>query len=140
MARFILDTNVLSELFRPEPNAGVSRWVAAQDPQALFLTVFTIGEIRIGVQKLSPGRKRAALEAWLEEAVLPNFAGRILVFDGNAATIWASLVASDTKNGRPRPTIDAMITAIALSHGMDLVTRNVRDFADCDVRLVNPFL
>jgi predicted nucleic acid-binding protein len=139
MSQFILDTNVLSEMFRSDPNENVLRWIKRHDPEHLFLTVFTVGEIRIGAEKLPPGRKRAALEAWLEVFVLPNFAGRILSFDIKAANVWARQAANDKKNGRPRPTVDAMIASIALSQDLNLVTRNVRDFEDLDVRLVNPF-
>jgi toxin FitB len=139
MSQFILDTNVLSEMFRPEPNENVLRWIKRHDPEQLFLTVFTVGEIRIGAEKLPPGKKRTALEAWLDDFVLPNFTGRILTFDVNAVNAWARMVANDKKNGRPRPTIDAMIASVALSQDLSLATRNTRDFDDLDMRLTNPF-
>ena len=140
MVRYILDTNVLSEMFRPDPNEHVLRWIKRHDPEHLFLTVFTVGEIRMGAEKLPPGRKHTSLEAWLDDFVLPNFAGRILPFDVKAANVWARLAANDKKNGRPRPTVDAMIASIALSQDFSLVTRNVRDFEDLDMRLANPFV
>ncbi|MDD4616728.1 MAG: type II toxin-antitoxin system VapC family toxin [Alphaproteobacteria bacterium] len=139
MRGIVLDTNILSELFRPDANGNVLVWMKSQNPENLFLTVFTVGEICIGAERLPVGRKRAALESWLESVVLPNFAGRILAFDLKAANVWARLSANDRKNGRPRPTVDAMIASIALAQDLVLATRNIRDFKDLDIPLANPF-
>lgn len=139
MGHYILDTNILSETFRPDGNENVLRWLKRCSPEDLYLTAFTIGEIRMGAERLPDGKKRAALENWLENIVLPSFAGRVLAFDAVAAHAWARISANDKRTGRPRPTIDAMIAALAVAHGMSLVTRNVRDFEDLDIRLINPF-
>ena len=97
MSDFLLDTNILSEIYRPDANEKVLRWIERQDPENLFLTVFAIAETRIGVEKLPSGKKRAEHQAWLEDYVLNNFEGRIIPFDLKAADIWANLTANDRK-------------------------------------------
>lgn len=139
MTDIILDTNVLSELFRPDPSDLVLEWLARQDPQKLYLTVFSLAEIYAGIENLPAGKKRSALADWLDDYVLPNFEGRVLSFDPKAAALWGRLTASNKKQGRPRPTIDTMIAAVALAHGLALATRNTKDFEGLSLKLVNPF-
>jgi len=139
MPDIILDTNVLSEIFRPDPNELVLDWLARQDPQNLYLTALSIAEIYAGVENLQAGKKRSALADWLDDYVLPNFEGRILAFDLKTAPVWGRLIAASKKQGRPRPTIDTMIASIALAHGLALATRNTKDFEGLSLKLINPF-
>ena len=139
MPDIILDTNVLSELFRPDPSELVLKWLTRHDPQSLYLTVFTLAEIYAGIDNLPAGKKGSSLASWLDDYVLPNFEGRILSFDIKAAPIWGRLTVNNKKQGHPRPAIDTMIASIALAHGLSLATRNTKDFEGLSLKLVNPF-
>jgi toxin FitB len=134
---YLLDTNVLSELRRRDrTDANVARWADAADPEALHLSVVTILEVELGV--LSVARRDAAqgdlLRRWVDTRVLPAFAGRILPVDVAVARQCARLHVPDPKAER-----DALIAATALVHGLQVVTRNVADFAGTGVALVNPW-
>ena len=135
---FVLDTNVISELRHGKPNQSpdVRAWAAAQPTSKLYLSAITILELEIGIQALerrSPPQG-SALRAWLT-GVRAAFAGRILPFTDNTATVCASLHVPD-----PRSERDAMIAATAIEHRFTVVTRNVQDFANTGVTLVNPWL
>ncbi len=134
---YLLDTNVLSELRRKTPNAGVVAWFSRRPASTLFLSVLTLGELRKGVEGVSDADRRMALLDWLE-ADLPNFfTGRILPIDTHIADRWGRIVAAA---GRPLPAIDSLIGATAIHHGLSLVTRNVRDFSDLGVDVINPWV
>ena len=134
---YLLDTNVLSELRRKTPNAGVVAWFARRPASTLFLSVLTLGELRKGVEGVSDADRRMALLDWLE-ADLPNFfTGRILPIDTHVADRWGRMVAAA---GRPLPAIDSLIAATAVHHGLSLVTRNVRDFSDLGLEVINPWV
>lgn len=134
---YLLDTNVLSELRRRDrTDANVARWADAADPEALHLSAITILEVELGV--LSVARRDAAqgdlLRRWLETRVLPAFAGRILPVDVAVARQCARLHVPDPKAER-----DALIAATALVHGLQVVTRNIADFAGTGVGLIDPW-
>lgn len=134
---YLLDTNVLSELRRKTPNAGVVAWFSRRPASTLFLSVLTLGQLRKGVEGVSDADRRMALLDWLE-ADLPNFfTGRILPIDTHIADRWGRIVAAA---GRPLPAIDSLIGATAIHHGLSLVTRNVRDFSDLGVDVINPWV
>ncbi len=135
----VLDTNVLSEVLKPEPNARVQTWLQAQPPASVFTTAITQAEILYGIALLPKGRRQAAL---LTAAVLmfeEEFRGRVLPFDAEAASIYATLAAGRRQGGQPVSFADAQIAAITQSRGGRLATRNVRDFADCGVEIINPW-
>ncbi|WP_280300018.1 type II toxin-antitoxin system VapC family toxin [Nocardia neocaledoniensis] len=135
---YLLDTNVISELRKPErsANADVRAWIRTRRPSELYLSAITILELEVGVGRVE--RRDSAqgkrLRTWLEEAVLGGFANRILPFDLSAARTAARFHVPD-----PRPERDAMIAATALEHQMTVVTRNTKDFAALGVLLVNPW-
>ncbi|MBP2310749.1 type II toxin-antitoxin system VapC family toxin [Azospirillum soli] len=135
----ILDTNVLSELMRPAPSAEVLRWVAGRPATGLFTTTITQAEILFGLALLPEGRRRGDLLAVAGQMFAEDFAGRILPFDGAAAEAFAPIAAGRRRAGRPTGTFDAQIAAIARVHGATLATRNVVDFLDCGVTVVNPW-
>ncbi|UFP96738.1 type II toxin-antitoxin system VapC family toxin [Gloeobacter morelensis] len=136
--RFLLDTNVVSEFVRLCPEPLVVNWLASQNPLELFLSATTFGELADGVYRLDVGKKRDTLLAWLEE--LPSqFSDRILPFDRTTSTLWGRLMAQGDRRGRPRPAIDLQIAATAIQHGLVLATRNIDDFRDLDLSLVNPW-
>ena len=139
MTGFLLDTNVPSELTRLRPEARVVHWLDAQNNERLFLSVVTLGEIRKGVTLLVDSKRRSQLEQWFIEELLSWFAGRILPVTQAIADRWGVLDATSQRRGTPLNTADGLIAATALEHGLTLVTRNARDFADLGVSLFNPW-
>lgn len=135
----VIDTNVLSEMSRPAPDANVLRWLAEFDEDRAFVSVVTLGELRRGVLLLDPGRRRDALAEWLSHDMLDRFAGRVLPVDEAATETWAELMARCRRDGLQPSPMDGFIAASALSRGMALATRNTRDFAAFGVELVNPW-
>ena len=138
-AGFLLDTNVPSELTRSSPNPRVSTWVGAQDSVSLYLSVVSVGEFRKGFCLLPQGRRRMQLEQWLEQFLLPLFGSRILPVTQSIANRWGVLSATCQVRGTPLNTADGMIAATALEHNLTLVTRNVKDFAELRVDLLDPW-
>lgn len=136
---FLLDTNVISELRKPPRTAdsNVRSWTAAHRPTDLFLSVITVLEIEIGIGRLERRDFAQAqrLSAWLEDRVLPDFAGRVLPVDLAVARRAAHMHIPD-----PRPERDVLIAATAVVHGLTVVTRNITDFAALGVPLVNPWV
>ena len=139
MSGFLLDTNVPSELSRLRPDAAVTAWLDAQDDKGLFLSVVTLGEIRKGFTTQRDAKRRAFLENWLEQDLLPWFAGRILPVTQAIANRWGVLDGEAQLRGTPLNTADGMIAATALEHQLTVVTRNAKDFAKMGVTLFNPW-
>jgi predicted nucleic acid-binding protein len=135
----VLDTNVLSEVFRPLPSAEVTAWMAQQEPAGLFLTTITQAEILYGIEVLPAGRRRTKLADAVERVFAEDFRGRILPFDEAAAVVFPKIVAEREALGRPISQSDAMIAAIARSRHAVVATRNTTDFQHCGLRLVNPW-
>jgi hypothetical protein len=132
---YLVDTNVLSELRRKQPQPKVVAWFAQRPRQTLYLSVLTLGEIRKGIERLEAARQQPLLD-WLE-VELPNyFLGRLLAIDAHTADRWGRLLGSA---GRPLPAVDSLLAATALQHDLTLVTRNTADFAGTGVRLINPW-
>ena len=123
----LLDTNVLSELMRPQPDPTVVAWVDAHSGEAR-VSVITQAEISLGVRLLPNGKRREALAAAARQMFEEDFAGRCLPFDAAAAEHFAAIVAERRRLGRPITTRDAQIAAIALANGIPLATRNTSDF------------
>ena len=133
---YLVDTNVLSELRRKAPNVRVVEWFSRRPASTLYLSVLTLGELRKGVEGVADTDRRTALLDWLE-ADLPNFfTGRILPVDVHVADRWGRMVATAR---RPVPAVDSLLAATAAHHGLSLVTRNVRDFADFGLEVINPW-
>lgn len=135
----ILDTNVVSELMRPESDARVIAWLAARPASGLFLTTVTEAELRYGMALLPPGRRRSRLTQALENMLRDDFAQRILPFDRDAARDYARIVAHRRQIGRPIAQFDAQIAAIARARDAGVATRNQADFSDCGIEVLNPW-
>lgn len=133
---YLLDTNILSELRRRQPDARVLRWLEERPPVALYLSVLTLGELRKGIGVLPEGTRKRAMLDWLEVELPAFFAGRVLSIDARVADRWGGLVA---QAGRPLPAIDSLLAATALVHGLTLVTRNRRDFQIEGLAVVDPW-
>jgi predicted nucleic acid-binding protein len=136
----VLDTNVISELMRPAPDRRVSAWIGARAANRIYTTALNKAEIMLGVELLPKGRRREALREAAEAMFADLFATRVVSFDAAASQHYATVVASRIRKGRPIETIDAEICAICRAHGATLATRNVTDFDDCDIDVVNPWL
>ena len=135
----VVDTNVLSELMRPAPDTVISSWVAERMTSSLYLTAISEAELRFGLAIMPPGRRRDGLAEGLERMLRTGFANRVLPFDSAAASAYAEIAAARRTMGRPMPEADCQIAAIARSRDMALVTRNVRDFVDATVEVINPW-
>jgi len=136
--RFLLDTNVPSEVTRKTANERVLRWLQEFEKDS-FLSAITLGEIRTGVALTTDERKRGALDQWLREGIYGHFADRILPVTASIADRWGSIQAQRRKSGVSITAPDGLIAATALEHGLTLVTRNVRDFAGLGLELINPW-
>jgi hypothetical protein len=135
----ILDTNVVSEVVRSEPSTSVARWMSAQRAATLFTTAVCEAEIRYGIALLPPGKRRSALATAAGAIFAEEFSGRILPFDSAAAPEFAEIAARRRAAGRPIGDFDCQIAAIARVYGAAIATRNVIDFVDCGVDLVDPW-
>ena len=139
MSGYLLDTNVISELTRPDPNVQVTRWLDSVEESLLYLSVLTLGEIRQGLTVLTSGRRRSTLEAWLDAELMSRFAGRVLPIDSSVADRWGRIAGDAQRRGTPLPVIDGLLAATALHHNLAVVSRNVRDFALPGLASFNPW-
>lgn len=139
MSGYLLDTNVLSELVKPQANAKVLAWLEASDEQLFRVSVLTLGEIRKGIASLPSSSRRNALESWLSYDLILRFAGRILNVDQEVADRWGRIEAKARIENRPIPTIDGLLAATALQYNLTLVTRNTRDVEPTGVPFFNPW-
>lgn len=135
----VLDTNVVSELMRDEPHAEVLVWLDDRPTRELFVTAVTEAEVRTGIAFLPEDKRRRGIAEAADRVLGGLFAGRVLPFDSGAARVYAEIAAARRTAGRPLSLADGQIAAIACSRGMALATRNVRDFADTGVDLINPW-
>ena len=137
---YILDTNVLSELMRPAPQASVLQWVDGQSAQLLFTTAITKAEIELGIALLPAGKRHDALANHAEIMFEEDFANRCLPFDQDCARIYANLVAARTRLGLPVSVEDAQIAAICVANRKVLITRNTVDFVQIEgLNVINPW-
>lgn len=137
--RFLLDTNVLSEAARPQPDPGLVHWLDAQSTLDLCISVLTLGEIRKGVLLLAEGRKRERLHQWLRAELTRQFTDRLLPVDEGVALSWGRLAAEGRRSGRRLPVVDGLLLATADRYDLTFVTRNESDCAGRGVPVVNPW-
>jgi len=130
VTRYLLDTNIISNVTKPAPSPALLAWMADQTDGDLFISALTVAEIRRGLLEKPKGKKRALLEAWFAGPEGPQalFAGRVLPFDEKAALVWARLMAEGTAKGRPRNALDMIIAAVSEANGCLVVTDNEKDF------------
>ena len=134
---YLIDTNVLSELRKRQPDANVVAWLEERPRQSLHLSVLSLGEIRKGIESVADAAYRQTLTDWLETDLPTYFVGRLLSIDAPVADRWGRVQATA---GRTLPVIDGLLAATALQHDLTLVTRNVKDFAGLGVPLIDPWL
>ncbi|NVO07533.1 MAG: type II toxin-antitoxin system VapC family toxin [Rhodoferax sp.] len=136
--KYLLDTCVFSELVKPVPEPAVLQWMGQRHEAELFVSAMTLAELQRGVEKLPASRRRSELEAWLQQ-LEASLAERVLPFTRQTGHYWAHMFAKAEAAGQTMAAFDSIIAATALEHGLALVTRNVRDFAQAPVVLVNPW-
>lgn len=136
---YLLDTCVISEYARKEPNSSVLDWVARNAESDLFLSVLTIGEIMRGIERLPESHRKTVLQSWLNNDLRGRFGQRLIDIDVNVMLVWGTQVARLERARRNLPFADSLIAATALRHNLILVTRNEADFMDTGVQIINPW-
>lgn len=136
--RFLLDTNIISNIVKPTPSPSLMAWMVRQTDEDLYIAALTVAEIRRGILQMPVGKRRDLLDTWFFGSEGPQalFAGRVLPFDERAALVWARLMADGSAVGRPRSALDTIIAAVAEANGCIVVTDNEKDFAG--VEILNP--
>jgi toxin FitB len=136
---FLLDTNVVSEWVKPQPNPHVVAWLKDVDEDQVFLSVASLAEIRRGVELMPSGKRRNLLDSWLTRDLPARFEGRVLDINGRIAEVWGIIMAHGQKAGLNVDILDAFFAATAEVHRLTLVTRNVQDFLKLGIPLLNPW-
>jgi len=138
VARYLLDTNIISNVIKPSPSESLVAWMAEQPNEELFIASLTLAEIRRGVLEKPTGKKRDQLEAWFAGPEGPQalFSGRVLPFDEKAGLVWARLMAEGKMKGRLRSALDMIIAATAEANDCTVVTDNEKYFAG--ISILNP--
>lgn len=136
----VLDTNVISELWKPTPDPSVLDWIDRQFIETLFLSVITVAELRFGLQAMPTGKRRDVFQERLENEVLPAFSRRILSFDLNASRAYAVLMARAREAGRAIGSADGYIAATAAAHNLMIATRDTSPFEAAGLRVINPWI
>jgi hypothetical protein len=135
----VLDTNVLSELLRPEPDRQVEQWLSGQDGAQVYFTTVGEAELRHGVAILPAGKRRNALTTAIEGVLEEDFRDRILPFDRTAARAYATIAAARRAAGRPISQFDCQIAAIARAREAIVATRNTNDYEGCGIEVIDPW-
>jgi predicted nucleic acid-binding protein len=138
LTRYLLDTNIISNVTKPDPSELLLEWMSAQADDDLFISSLTVAEIRRGILDKPKGKKRERLEAWFAGPEGPQslFRGRVLSFDENAALLWARLMSDGRAAGKPRSDLDMIVAAVAEANGCVIATDNEKHFSGLD--FVNP--
>jgi len=136
---FLIDTNVISEITRPNPDPRVVAFLHETDEDRMFVSVITLGELRRGVALKADARAKSALDAWLRLDLRERFAGRIVDVTAPVTDRWGELMATAKRQGTVLHAMDGFLAATAIVHDKTLVTRNIKDFASFDVPLLNPW-
>ena len=137
--KLLLDTNVLSEVTKPRPENRVLEWLDEIDEDRSFISVVSLAEIRRGVALMDSGRRRDALADWLTNDLPQRFEHRVLAVDEAVAFAWGELMADAKRRGRGMSSMDGLIAATAMAHGLTLATRNIKDFTGCGIELIDPW-
>jgi predicted nucleic acid-binding protein len=135
----LLDTNVISDVYRERPNPDAQKWLISQKPSELYLCAPVLAELYSGAERLPQGGRRRRLEEWIRRIEIEGFPGRVLPFDQSASRDFGWIFQRRKSVGRPIGILDALIAAIARSNGAALATRDIDDFTEVDLTLLNPF-
>ncbi|RJP37277.1 MAG: type II toxin-antitoxin system VapC family toxin [Desulfobacteraceae bacterium] len=136
---YLLDTCLISELAKSEPDKNVVNWVLHENETNFYVSVLTFGEIHKGIEKLSESKKKKQLQFWVETELKNRFQNRIIGIDMHISMVWGKIQCAAEKNGKPMPAVDALIAATGIVHNLTVVTRNVADMEQSTVKLLNPW-
>lgn len=136
---YLLDTCVLSEFTRRQPNRSVIDWLDSIEEEKLFISVITVGEIQRGIERLPYSHRKTELLVWMNNGLLQRFAARMIGFDAPTMFLWGSLTARMEAAGQPMGVMDSLIAASAMQNHLILATRNVADFLPSGVQVINPW-
>lgn len=137
--KYLLDSCLISEVVKPNPNKAVVQWLHGRDEETLFLSVLTVGEIQKGIAKLPDGKRKQSIQIWLDEELRPRFSERILSIDEKVASTWGLIQGEAERAGHPIATIDGLLGATAIAHDLTLVTRDEEDLRRTGARILNPW-
>lgn len=137
--KYLLDTNVISELIAREPNQTVVDWIDSREPSSVYLSVITIGELRKGIEKLPTSRRKDDLTHWLASDLLFRFTDHIVELTVEVMLVWGELVGRLEREGTRMPAIDSLIAASVIAGQFTFVTRNVTDFRYAGIQIINPW-
>ena len=135
----LLDTNVVSEVMKARPAEAVVTWLNGQESEKLYVSAITIGEIAYGLRILPDGKRRSGLRERFEQFITLAFDQRVLAYDESAARIYGELMGDRKELGLPMSVPDGQIAAIARHNHLAVATRNVVDFENCGIDIINPF-
>lgn len=135
----LIDTNVISELWKVEPNPDVLAWIDAQAVETLYLSAVTVAELRFGLATMPQGKRRTIYQERLEKEVLPTFTGRVLSFDLDASQAYADLMARAKAEGKAIGKADGYVAATASVYGLMVATRDISPFEAAGLKIVNPW-
>ncbi|MCX5905852.1 MAG: type II toxin-antitoxin system VapC family toxin [Deltaproteobacteria bacterium] len=137
--KYLLDTCVISEVVKKEPNPAVIRWLDTGDEGRMYLSVLTLGELIKGITKLPIGEKKEKLQSWVRNDLAVRFGPRLVEIDTEIARAWGMLLGEAERRGEKLPVIDSLIAVSASVHDLIVVTRNVQDMARCQAKVFNPW-
>lgn len=136
---YLLDTCVISEFTRRQPNQSVIDWIDSIDEEKLFISVISVGEIQRGIERLPNSHRKTELLVWMNNGLLQRFSARMIVIDAPTMFMWGSLTARLETAGQPMGVMDSLITASALQNNLIVATRNIADFLPSGVQVINPW-
>lgn len=137
--KFLLDTYVISETFRPNPSSKVIEWINKEDESNFFISVLTFGELHKGIEKLTESKRKEELHNWVENDLKERFMNRIINIDLQIAMLWGKIQGIAERSGRPMPAVDSLIAATGMALHLTVVTRNTADMKESGVALLNPW-
>ena len=137
--KYLLDTNIISELISIKPNQSVIDFLSSIDENDTYLSVITIGEIKAGIENVKSLDKKEKLAKWLYEELLKRFENRIIDIDVNVMITWAKISQNLKNIGKPLPIMDLLIASSCIYNEFVLVTRNEKDFKNLELKILNPF-
>ncbi len=138
--KYLLDTCVISEVIKPQPNKHVISWLQKQNEDSLYLSVLTVGELEKGIEKAPNSARRKSLQLWVAEDLKKRFEGRIIPIDLAVAVKWGMIQGAAELSGKPMPAIDGLIAVSGLVHDCIVATRNISDMAQSSAELFNPWI
>ena len=136
---YLLDTCVLSEFTRRQPNQSLIDWLDSIEEEKLFISVITVGEIQRGIERLPDSHRKTELLVWMNNGLLQRFVARMIGFDAPTMFMWGSLTARMEAAGQPMGVMDSLIAASAMQNHLILATRNVVDFLPSGIQVINPW-